>query len=363
MTAHGIIIDELHAQPNRELVDVLTTSTAARRQPLIVYITTADFDRDSICNEKYDYACKVRDGVIDDPAFLPVIYEASSDADWTDPQVWAAANPNLGVSVSQEYLERECQRAQETPTYENTFKRLHLNMKTQQDVRWLSLEQWDACGGVEIDPNALEGKECFAGLDLSTTTDVSALVLLFKEDDGEVALLPRFWVPADNARKRERRDRVPYQTWARQGFIEMTEGNVVDYDVIRRRINELGERFKIREIAIDRWNATQLAVQLQGDGFEVVTFGQGFRDMSGPTKELEKLVISGKLRHGRHPVLRWMASNVSVETDAAGNLKPSKKKSTERIDGIVASIMALGRAMLQPQRRRSFYETHDLLVI
>jgi len=144
----------------------------------------------------------------------------------------------------------------------------------------------------------------------------------------------------------------------------MTEGNVVDYDVIRRRINELGERFKIREIAIDRWNATQLAVQLQGDGFEVVTFGQGFRDMSGPTKELEKLVISGKLRHGNHPVLRWMASNVSVETDAAGNLKPSKKKSTERIDGIVAGIMALGRAILQPQVPQSVYtETRGLVFI
>ena len=364
VNAHGVIIDELHAQPNRELVDVLTTSTAARRQPLIVYITTADFDRDSICNEKYDYACKVRDGVIDDPAFLPVIYEAPSDADWTDPQVWADANPNLGVSVSEEYLERECQRAQETPTYENTFKRLHLNMKTQQDVRWLSLEQWDACGGAEIDEADLEGQECYAGLDLSTTTDVSALLLLFQGDDGEVGLLPRFWVPADNARKRERRDRVPYQTWARQGFIEMTEGNVVDYDVIRRRINELGERFKIREIAIDRWNATQLAVQLQGDGFEVVTFGQGFRDMSGPTKELEKLVISGKLRHGNHPVLRWMASNVSVGTDAAGNLKPSKKKSTERIDGIVAGIMALGRAILQPQVPQSVYtETRGLVFI
>ncbi|MEE9296976.1 MAG: terminase TerL endonuclease subunit [Phycisphaerae bacterium] len=350
INAHGIIIDELHAQPNRELVDVLCTSTGARRQPLIIHITTADFDREgSICNEKYDYACKVRDGVIDDPAFLPVIYEAQPDDDWTDPRVWARANPNLGVSVSREYLERECRRAQETPSYENTFKRLHLNLRTQQDVRWLSLETWDACGGAAIDETALEGRTCYAGVDLSATTDLSALVLVFHDDDGGITVVPRFWMPADNALKRERRDRVPFQTWARQGYIEMTPGNVVDYDRIRGRINELQTQFDIREIAIDRWNSTQLAVQLQGDGFEVVTFGQGFRDMTAPTKEWEKLVISAKLRHGGHPVMRWMASNVAVETDAAGNLKPSKKHSTERIDGIVAGIMALGRAMVRDQ--------------
>ncbi|MBE7508496.1 MAG: terminase [Planctomycetia bacterium] len=346
INAHGIIVDELHAQPDRELVDVLMTSTGARRQPLVIYITTADFDRPSICNEKYDYAVKVRDGIIEDPAFLPVIYEAKQDDDWTDPEVWAKANPNLGISVSMEYLERECRRARETPSYENTFKRLHLNMKTQQDVRWLSMETWDACGKLKFDESSLEGERCFAGLDLSTTTDISAFVMVFPREDGQVALIPRFWIPAESAEKRERRDRVPYTTWARQGYIEMTSGNVVDYDTIRARLNELKERFNIAEIAIDPWNATQLSIQLQGDGFEVVTFGQGFKDMTAPSKELEKLVMSDKLRHGGHPVLRWMASNVAVETDAAGNLKPSKKKSTERIDGIVATVMGLGRAVL-----------------
>lgn len=343
VNAHGVIIDELHAQPNRELVDVLTTSTGARRQPLIIYITTADYDRQSICNEKYEYACKVRDGVIEDPAFLPVIYEATREDDWTAPAVWQQANPNLGVSVSFEYLQRECQRARETPTYENTFRRLHLNQRTQQDVRWLSLEQWDACGTTPIDEAALAGRSCYAGLDLSTTTDLSAFVLLFPDEDGGVTVVPRFWAPADNAAKRENRDRVPYQTWARQGLLELTPGNVVDYDVIRTRIKQLGEQFRINEIAVDRWNATQLCTQLQQDHFELVLFGQGFADMTAPTKQLEKLVLSRKLRHGGHPLLRWMASNVSVETDAAGNLKPSKKKSTERIDGIVATIMALGR--------------------
>ncbi len=347
VNAHGIIIDELHAQPNRELVDVLSTSTGARRQPLIIHITTADFDREgSICNEKHEYACKVRDGVIDDPAFLPVIYEATNDDDWTDPAVWRRVNPNLGVSVSHEYLERECRKAQETPSYENTFKRLHLNIRTQQDVRWLSLEAWDACDSATVDESELEGRTCFAGLDLSATTDLSALVLVFPDGDGSITLLARFWVPMDNAVKRERRDRVPYRTWGRQGFIEMTPGNVIDYDRIRAHITDLSERFDIREIAVDRWNATQLTTQLQGDGHTVIAFGQGFKDMSAPTKELEKLVISAKLRHGGPPVLRWMASHVSVETDAAGNLKPSKKKSTERIDGLVAAIMAIGRASI-----------------
>lgn len=353
VNAHGIIIDELHAQPDRELVDVLTTSTGARRQPLIIYITTADFDRPSICNEKYDYACKVRDGIIEDPAFLPVIYETKPDADWTSPAVWAQANPNLGVSVSLDYITRECKRAQETPTYENTFKRLHLNLKTQQDVRWLSLEAWDASAGV-IDEASLAGKVCFAGLDLSTTTDVSACVLVFREPDETVTVIPRFWIPADNARKRERRDRVPYETWARLGYIEMTPGNVVDYDYIRQRLNELKARFKIREVAIDPWNATQLSIQLHSDHFKVIQFGQNFKDMTSPTKEWEKLVLSRKLIHGGHPVLRWMASNVAAESDAAGNIKPSKKKSSDRIDGIVAGIMGLGRALVYRRGRLTF---------
>ena len=230
-------------------------------------------------------------------------------------------------------------------------------------MRWLVLEQWDGCGGACIDEAELAKRRCFGGLALSTTTDVTAFVLVFPGDDGVMTVVPRFWIPADNAQKRERRDRVPYQTWARQGWIEMTPGNVVDYDVIRRRIDELGKRFCIEEIAIDPWNSTQLAIQLQGDGFEIGTFGQGFRDMSGPTKEWEKLVVSGKLRHGGHPVLRWMASNVAVETDAAGNLKPSKKKSTERIDGIVAGVMALGRAMLQPEEPVSVCAKRGLIFV
>lgn len=343
--SHLVIVDELHAQPNRELVDTLQTSFASanRKQPLLLFITTADFDRESICNEKHDYAGKVRDGIIVDPAFLPVIYEASIDEDWCDPVVWRKANPNLGVSVSQEYLERESKRAQETPSYLNTFLRLHLNVKTQNDKAWLNMAKWDAGGEMPVDAGQLIGRECFAGLDLASTTDVAALSLVFPDDDGYI-VLPFFWIPEDNARQRERKDRVPYLTWAREGYIDLTSGNVIDYDVIRTKIRELGEIYNIRQIAVDRWNATQLVTQLGGDGFDVVMFGQGYASMTAPTKELEKLNQAGQLSHGGNPVLRWMASNVTTEEDAAGNLKPSKSKSTEKIDGIVATIMALGVA-------------------
>lgn len=347
--SHLVLIDELHAQPNRDLVDVLQTSMASanRKQPLLIHITTADFDRESICNEKYDYACKVRDGIISDPSFLPVIYEAARDDDWTSPKVWAKANPNLGVSVSEEYLARECKRAQETPTYENTFKRLHLNMRTGQDVRWLPMEKWDACD-LAFEINNLEGSECFAGLDLASTTDVAAFVLAFPTSGGYL-IWPHFWVPQEGAARREKTDRVPYETWARQGFLETTPGNVIDYDRIRVRINELGQTCRIRKIAVDRWNSTQLVTQLTGDGFELEGFGQGFASMSAPAKKLEELILGGKLRHRGHPVLRWMASNAAAEEDAAGNIKPSKAKSSEKIDGIVALVMALGVAMVAPE--------------
>lgn len=356
--SHLVIVDELHAQPNRDLVDTLQTSFASevRKQPILIFITTADFDRESICNEKHDYACKVRDGIVPDPAFLPVIYEASASDDWTDPAVWRKANPNLGVSVSEEYLSREVKRAQESPPYLNTFLRLHLNIKTTNDTAFLDMARWDSSGAIVIDESDLSrGRECYLGLDLASTTDVAAAALVFPDDPG-VVVLPRFWVPEQNAHQREKRDRVPYVTWARQGYLKMTGGNGIDYDVIREDINELGRRFNVRKILIDRWNATQLATQLMGDGFEVEMFGQGYASMSAPTKELEKLVRGGLVAHGAHPVLRWMASNLTVEQDAAGNLKPSKSKSTEKIDGMVALIMGIGGWISAEGNERTVYE-------
>ena len=350
--ASGVLFDELHAQPNRELWDVLNTSTGARRQPVTVAITTAGYDRTSICFEVHDYACKVRDGIIEDATFLPVIYGAKEDADWHDPKVWKQVNPGLGVSVKLDYIEQQAKKAIETPTYQNTFRRLHLNQWTQQNTRFIDLDVWNA-GNRPVDPAALEKHACFAGLDLSSTTDISAFVLLFPpaEDGGEYTVLPHFWVPEENIDKRSKKDRVPYDVWVRDGFIEATPGNVIDYDTIRRRINELNRRYHIYELALDRWNATQISTQLESDGFTVVPYGQGYRDMSAPTKNLEALLMAKRVRHGGNPVLRWMADNVSVKQDPAGNLKPDKAKSTGRIDGIVGLVMALGRANLNPDVR------------
>ncbi|MBT8198948.1 MAG: terminase large subunit [Acidimicrobiia bacterium] len=358
---HFAVIDELHAHGSRELVDVLMTSTGARDQPMIVHITTSDYDRPSICNEKHDYACKVRDGVVDDLSFLPVIYEASPEDDWTDPDVWAKANPNLGVSCSLEYLERECKRAQEIPTYENTFKRLHLNIRTEQDVRWIPLSLWDECA-TEVDPKQLEGCKCFLGVDLAATSDVAAAVAYFPMDDGRDQVLAWFWVPKDEAEKREKRDKVPYVTWSRQGLLKMTPGNVIDYDVIRADIGDLAEKYKVERIGLDPWNSQQLETQLVGDGFDVVKFRQGFGSLSGPSKEFEKRVKGRRLRHGGNPILRWMASNVVVDMDAAGNIKPNKKKSSEKIDGIVSLVMAIGLQMASTSRD-SVYEERGVRML
>lgn len=359
--SHLILSDELHAQKTPELIETMITSTGSRRQPLILHFTTSDFEREnSICNEKHAYASNVRDGRFEDENFLPVIYEAKLDDDFTDPEIWRKANPNLGVSISEEYLERECKRAKENPSYENTFKRLHLNIRTEAAVRWLSIASWDECGG-PIDWEEMKGKECYAGLDLSSTQDITALVLVFP--DYHNALLPFFWAPKENAREKQKKDGAPYLKWAREGHIHLTEGNVIDYSFIRKRVNELSKIYDIREIAFDPWNAKQLATQLtEEDGLPMIEFRQGFFSMNEPAKHFESLVVSRKLRHGDNPILRWMASNVSVKEDPAGNIKPDKTKSSEKIDGIVAAIMGLGCSMVATQQNtESVYSTRGIL--
>jgi phage terminase large subunit-like protein len=340
LNAHGIIFDELHAQPDRELWDVMTTSTGARRQPLCVAITTAGYDRKSICWEIWRYALAVRDGAIKDATFLPAIYAAEAADDWTAEDTWRKANPNLGVSVKLDDLRVRCKRAQDMPSEENTFKRLHLNMWTEQDTRFLQMSHW--AQGDKPCPVMLDGRECFAGLDLATTYDTTCFCLLFPLEDGTFWAEPHFWIPEDNMRDRVKRDRVPYDVWAKAGKLHLTPGNVTDFDQVRADIVALSKKYNIRQVAIDRWNAHQITTQLQGEGINVLGFGQGYGSMSSPTAALEAAVVGGKLLHGGHPVLAWQASNVAVQSDHAGNKKVSKAKSTERIDGIVALIMALG---------------------
>jgi phage terminase large subunit-like protein len=357
--SHAVIVDELHAQPNRELVDVLRTSTGSRRQPIVMYLTMADYYRESICNETYDYACKVRDGVVDDQAFLPVIYEAKLEDDWKDPKIWAKANPNLGVSVYTDYVERECQKAQESPASENTFKRLQLNIQTEQDKKWLDIARWNECGKIPVDHAALAGRECVAGLDLSSLSDITAFVLLFTTPEGVIPV-PYFWIPGANVEKKSRVDRVPYLSWINRGLIETTPGDVIDFDFIRKRINEISKQYHIREIAVDPWNAQQISTQLESDGFQMVKFPQGYAAMNEPTKELERLILARRFLHGGNPILKWMASNVTVDEDK-GNVRPSRRNRTEKIDGIVCCIMALGRKIVGPIKKPSVYETRGLL--
>ena len=380
-TAHGfnvhfVVIDELHTQRDRKLVDAMITGTASRDQPMIVYITTADYKRESICNEKYEYACRVRDGIIDDDSFLPVIYEALPEDDWTDPAVWAKANPNLGVSVKEDYLARECKRAQESPSYENTFKRLHLNIRTEQDVRWLQMDRWDLCGSYKglSDPwqirlamlEDFKHMRCWAGLDMATRNDLAALSLVFYDPESrDYHVLPWFWVPEENAEKRAREDRVDYPKWIKQGYVTATAGDVIDFARIRDDIYSLASDYEIMQIGVDPWNSQQLQQELKSAGFDVVAYIQSIPHLTGPTKELEALMLDGRLHHGGNPVLRWMASNATVWKNSNEDIRPDKKRSTDRIDGIVATIMGIGLILIQEKEQPSVYSAGDrgLLVV
>lgn len=361
LSPHGALGDEVHEWRSRELHTFLVQGMGARRQPLDGTISTAG-ERGTIGYELFEESAKIRDGIIPDDETHVMIYGADEDDDWSDEDVWAKANPNLGVSVKIDFLRSEYRRAKETPRVENDFRRYHLNQWVGQSTRWLSMNAWRECapGGVDswaAKEENLLGRTCFAGLDLASTSDVTALVLYFPpEREGETAeVLCRFWVPEDTISIRSRRDRVPYDKWARQKAIFGTPGNVTDYEAIRIRIAEDAQRFRIAGIAIDRWNATQLTVQLQQDGHAVMFFGQGYASMSAPTKEMERLVSARRLDHGNHPVLTWMASNAATASDAAGNIKPAKDRAADKIDGVVALIMGIGIAPKAPEK--SFWES------
>ena len=368
-TKHGLnvsacIFDELHTQPTRALYDVMTQGSGdARRQPLWFLLTTAGTDRNSICWEVHQKALDILEGRKIDPRFYPVLFGLPDDADWTSEENWYRANPSLDHTITIDKVRDAFRKAQETPADENQFRQLRLNQWVKQSVRLMPMDKWDECGGV-VDPYALEGRACYAGLDLSSTSDLTALVLVFpptSEDEPYIAL-PFFWLPEETLSLRVRRDHVPYDQWAKRGFIQTTEGNVVHYGFIERFICELGERYNIREIAHDRWNATMMVQTLEDDGFTMVPFGQGFKDMSPPTKELMRIVLEHNLCHGGHPVLRWNMDNAYVRTDPAGNLKLDKEKSTEKVDGAVALVMALDRAM-KNQGGDSVYNHRGLLIL
>lgn len=344
--AHGIIIDELHTQPNRDLYDVLKTSTASRRQPLVVSITTAGTDRESICYELWEHARKVRDGEVKDRSFLPCIYELEKGDNWKHKKTWKKCNPNLGRSVSIEYLEEAFERAKKTPSFENTFRNLHLNQWTDSASRWITTESWVACQGELPD---LTGCECVAGLDLAATDDITALVYVFHRDE-KFYVVPHFYCPEDTIRERPKKYHTQYEEWVRRGLLTVTPGSSTRYDYVRKQVLDDSQRYRIRQIAFDQWQALDTFQQLEARGFDCVKISQTTQGLHPGTKAVEEAVHDRQLVHDGNPILRWMLGCTVVETDHSGNRRPHRKKSSGehfqkgKIDGIVALIMAMGRA-------------------
>jgi Phage terminase-like protein, large subunit len=365
LNVSGLVFDEIHAQPNRKLYDVLTKGSGdAREQPLFFIITTAGSDKNSICYELHAKAMDLKTGRKQDNTFYPVVYGLTEQDDWNDEANWYKANPSLGHTISIDRVREAYKNALENPAEENVFKQLRLNIWTSATVCWIPEHIYER-GNLLIDIDDLNGRECYGGLDLSSTSDITAFVLVFppRMEDEKYIVLPFFWLPEDTLELRCRRDHVLYDVWKLQGYLQTTEGNVVHYGFIEKFIEGLGEKYHIKEIAFDRWNATQMVQNLEGMGFTVVPFGQGYKDMSPPSKELYKLLMAGNIKHGGNPVLKWMAQNVVMRQDPAGNIKPDKEKSVEKIDGIVATIMAIDRCIRNKSDDSSVYDERGILFL
>lgn len=343
LNASACFIDELHAHKTPDLFNVLRYAGAARRQPLLLIITTAGYDRQSICFRQYDHAKKVQSGAIIDTGFFTTIFEADENDDFDDPATWAKANPSLGSALTLDNFKDDYNRAKAEPLGFNTWLRYRLNIWTNASERILRRDRWDECGAlITLAPSARE--TCFGGLDLASTTDLAAYTLFFppEDDDGIARTITRFFAPEEGAIERQRKDRVPYLAWAKQGFLTLTPGDVIDYQFIRRALLADAERYSLIKLGIDPWNATQLATQLaEEDGLEVEMIRQGFLSLNAPTQELVRLVTSRRLAHGNNPVLNWNADNAVGTEDAAGNIKLDKGKSTERIDGLASHVNAI----------------------
>lgn len=338
LNAHFCCIDEYHAHPNDELYNVIRNSMGARRQPLLFTITTAGFNREAPCYKHRQYCVGVLSGAIKDDALFSVIYTLDEGDDWTDPAVWAKANPNWGISVNPRQLEQGLTEAKEFVHKEVEFKTKLLNVWTDTAMTWISDSDWKACDGMD----ELEGELCYGGLDLASTGDFCAFSLYFPAYN---AIRSWYWLPVETAYKRKDAAGASIRQWAADGFVELTDGNVTDYSFIKARVIALAQQYDIKDIAFDRFNSSQLVIELQNEGLQMFPFGQGFVSMSAPTKELERLVKDKKLRHAGNPVTRWMMSNIMLRTDPAGNVKIDKAKSGDKVDGPVSIVMALGTCM------------------
>lgn len=348
LNLHGLVFDELMTQKTRDMWTALTTSQGSREQPLIFAISTAGWDQLSICFEQHELVRQIHEGSVVDEEFFGVVYGAPMDADWTDEDVWKAANPSLGATVDIDFYRGQATQAKNQPTEQNSFRTLLLSQWVGQAERFIDMQCWDRCAA----PPAKVGA-AFGGLDLSATQDLTAFTVLV----GGTDVYCWAFLPADGIVERERRDRVPYQMWADQGWLKLIPGAVVDYAYVKAAVLEAREMFDLRHVEYDRWNASQIVQELEDERIVMVPLGQGFASMTAPVKEMARLVVEGKLRHGGNPLLRWCASNVAARTDAAGNLKLDKDRSAHRIDPIQALAMAVdGWQRCGMVNTRSVYE-------
>jgi phage terminase large subunit-like protein len=363
LNPHGIIIDEYHAHPNDELYGVLKSATGARSQPLLSIITTAGFNRLGPCAQLRKACVGLLEGQYQDDAYFTIIFALDKDEDeWGDETTWQKANPNLGVSVGLDYLREQYRAAERTPSLQVNFKTKHLNLWTDASEVWLPHELW--MQGAQGTPlGELVGRKCFGGLDLASVRDITAQVFLFPKEGGAFDVLPFFWVPEDTIDERTKKDGVPYRQWVDEGYILATPGNVTDYNFIKAQVLEFCETYQVQMIEFDRYNSSQLVIDLTEEGVPMQPFGQGFLSMSAPTKELEKLVLEGKIHHYGNPVLAWMCGNVEIKRDPASNIKIDKGKSKEKVDGMVGLAMALGGYMTGEGPETSVYEERGLLIL
>jgi phage terminase large subunit-like protein len=371
--ASGVIFDELHAQPTRDLYEVLTEGSGdARAQPLFVFLTTAGHDRESICWEVHEYADKVLKGVIDDPNFLAVMYSVGEDENWEDERNWLKANPSMGSAkdvaegraiLDIDKLRAAYREAKQVPAKQNAFRRLRLNQWTQQVDRFIDLQVWNDNAGI-VDETKLRGRTCYGGLDLAAVSDIVAWVMVFPKDDDpeKIDVLCRFWCPQSRLEDSSNKYRSSYQKWADAGVLTPIKGNAVDYSFVKRKILEDASTFRIPDLNVDRlFQAHQLSMELEDEGLQIVGMGQGFMSMAAPMAEFYRRLLIGKINHGANPLLTWMADGAVVANDAVGNMKFDKANSQVKIDGLVALVMALDRAMRHT--KRSVYEERGIITL
>lgn len=358
LNVHGGIIDELHAHKTRDLFDVIETATGARRQPLLWLITTAGFNRAGICYEQRAYSKKILESSVNDDEYFAIIYTIDDEDDWTDPKNWEKANPNWGKSVNPEDIARKARKAMEMTAAQNNFLTKHLNMWVNADTAWMDMRAWDACANPSISLDDFEGQSCYLALDLASKLDIASLAIVFKGEE-KTTVFVKNYLPEEAA---EQGSNSQYSGWVREGRITATEGNTTDYAYIEDDLRELASRFKVMEVGFDPWQANYLAVRLMEEGLPMVEIRQTVANMSEPMKELEALVVSGKLQHDGCPVLTWMISNVVAHSDAKSNIYPRKEFPENKIDGVVAAIMAIGRANIGADTT-SVYESRGLRVI